>query len=255
VSARDAVGAGLPRHGRTAGLLASLVAALLLAPACASRASRPASSAATAPPASEPSEAQAAPAWSEEGLASWYGGGDGFDGKPTASGEIFDTFQFTAAHRQLPLGTIVDVTNLESGATVRVRVNDRGPFVRGRIIDVSRAAAQRLGMIGPGVARVRITIASPAPAPDAPQTDDATAASQTAAAQTGGWAVQVGSFAERDRADRHADRLRAAGFDVYLEPFQGLTRVKVGPVDSRSDAQEKLAQVEAAGFEGVVMPQ
>ena len=66
--------------------------------------------------------------------------------------------------------------------------------------------------------------------------------------------MQVGSFAERDRADRHAERLRAAGFDVYLEPYQGLTRVKVGPLDSRADAEEKLAQVEAAGFEGIVMP-
>lgn len=189
---------------------------------------------------------QVTPAWSQEGLASWYGGGDGFDGKPTASGEIFDTFQFTAAHRDLPLGTLVDVTNVETGATVRVRINDRGPFVHGRVIDLSRAAAQRVGVIGPGVAMVRLTIASPPP-PDAP-------ASAAAVSPTGGWAVQVGSFAERERADRHAERLRGAGFDVYLEAYQGLTRVKVGPVETRSDAEEKLAQVEAAGFEGVVMP-
>lgn len=214
----------------------------MLSAACASRGARP-----SAPP-PPPGEAagETAPAWSQEGLASWYGGGDGFDGKPTASGEIFDTFQFTAAHRDLPIGTIVDVTNVDTGATARVRINDRGPFVRGRIIDVSRAAAQRLGLIGPGVARVRLTIASPPP-PDAPL-------SAASVSPTGGWAVQVGSFAERDRADRHADRLRAAGFDVYLEGFQGLTRVKVGPLDTRADAEEKLAQVEAAGFEGVVMP-
>jgi cell division septation protein DedD len=91
---------------------------------------------------------------------------------------------------------------------------------------------------------VRLAIAAPAP-PDAPR---------AAVSPTGGWAVQVGSFAERDRADRHADRLRGAGFDVYLEAYQGLTRVKVGPVETRADAEEKLAQVEAAGFEGVVMP-
>jgi len=224
---------------RPSSRLAAVVLSLALASACATRASRPVSN--PIPP------EQVTPAWSEEGLASWYGGGDGFDGKPTASGEIFDTFQFTAAHRDLPLGTIVDVTNVETGTTVRVRINDRGPFVRGRIIDLSRSAAQRLGMIGPGVARVRLTIAAPATAP-------VVAAEAAPGSPTGGWAVQVGSFAERDRADRHADRLRAAGFDVYLEPYQGLTRVKVGPIESRSDAEEKLVQVEAAGFEGIVMP-
>lgn len=221
--------------------VAALLSSLAITAACASRASRhPA--APPAPPAPEEPTAET-PAWSQEGLASWYGGGDGFDGKPTASGEIFDTFQFTAAHRELPLGTLVDVVNLETGATVRLRINDRGPFVRGRIIDVSRAAAQRLGMIGPGVARVRVTIASPPPAEAAERVSP-----------TGGWAVQVGSFSERDRADRHAERLRGAGFDVYLEAYQGLTRVKVGPVETRADAEEKLAQVEAAGFEGIVMP-
>lgn len=218
----------------------TILVLLALTSACASKTPRPVSVPA-------PAEPPSTSAWSQEGLASWYGGGDGFDGKPTASGEIFDTFQFTAAHRELPLGTIVDVTNVETGASVRVRVNDRGPFVRGRIIDVSRAAAQRLGMIGPGVARVRLTIASPAPAEAATPAD-------VAATTAEGWAVQVGSFAEKDRADRHAERLRAAGFDVYLEPYQGLTRVKVGPVPSRTQAEEKLAQVEAAGFEGIVMP-
>jgi len=216
---------------------AALLSSLAVAAACASRAPRPVSH--PVPP------EEAASAWSEEGLASWYGGGDGFDGKPTASGEIFDTSQLTAAHRDLPLGTVVDVTNVETGASVRVRINDRGPFVRGRIIDLSRSAAQRVGVIGPGVAKVRLTIAETAPAP---------ALSAAAVSPTGGWAVQVGSFAERERADRHAERVRGAGFDVYLEAYQGLTRVKVGPVDTRADAEEKLAQVEAAGFEGVVMP-
>jgi rare lipoprotein A len=214
----------------------SLLLLVAMVSACASRASRPVSQ--PIPP------EEVTPAWTQEGLASWYGGGDGFDGKPTASGEIFDTSGFTAAHRDLPLGTIVDVTNVETGASVRVRINDRGPFVHGRVIDLSEAAARRIGVIGPGVAMVRLAIAAPAP-PDAPR---------AAVSPTGGWAVQVGSFAERDRADRHADRLRGAGFDVYLEAYQGLTRVKVGPVETRADAEEKLAQVEAAGFEGVVMP-
>ena len=70
---------------------------------------------------------------------------------------------------------------------------------------------------------------------------------------TGLWAVQVGSFAEKARAERHAERVRAAGFTVYFEPYQGLTRVKVGPVDSRADAEARLASLEQAGFEGIVV--
>ena len=179
--------------------------------------------------------------WSEEGLASWYGGNDGFEGKPTASGEIYDSSQMTAAHRDLPLGTIVDVTNLSNGKTVRVRINDRGPFVAGRIIDLSHEAAERIGVIGPGVARVevRVVTAGVAREPVSP---------------TGQWAVQVGSFADHDRAQRQSDRLRAAGYSVYFEPYGGLTRVKVGPLESRDDAEEKLHALEAAGFEGIVTP-
>jgi rare lipoprotein A len=184
---------------------------------------------------------EAVKGWSEEGLASWYGGDDGFEGKPTASGEIYDSSKLTAAHRDLPLGTVVDVTSLDNGRVTRVRINDRGPFVQGRVIDLSHAAAQEIQMIGPGVARVRVVVvvAGVETEPVSP---------------TGLWAVQVGSFAEKPRADRHAARVRAAGFTVFLEPYQGLTRVKVGPVDSRGDAKAKLAAIEAAGFEGIVVP-
>lgn len=175
-------------------------------------------------------------------MASWYGGGDGFDGKPTASGEIYDASGMTAAHRELPLGTVVDVTNLDNGRSVRLRINDRGPFLKGRILDLSQEAARQLGVIGPGVARVRIEVVSPPSAPPTP------------AARAGPWAVQVGSFAEPDRAARHADRVRAAGQPAYLEPYNGLSRVKVGPFPSREEAQSVLASLEAAGFEGIVVP-
>jgi rare lipoprotein A len=179
--------------------------------------------------------------WSEEGLASWYGGDDGFEGKPTASGEIYDSSKLTAAHRDLPLGTVVAVTSLDNGRVTRVRINDRGPFVKGRIIDLSLAAAREIQMIGPGVARVKIVVVV-----EGVETEPVS--------PTGLWAVQVGSFAEKARADKHAARVRAAGFTVFLEPYEGLTRVKVGPIDSRSDADEKLASLEQAGFEGIVVP-
>jgi len=95
------------------------------------------------------------------GLASWYD----LEGRRTASGERFDQRGLTAAHRSLPLGTRVRITNLANGRSVRVRINDRGPFARGRVIDVSRAAAERLGMLGSGTTRVRIEVLGPAPSP------------------------------------------------------------------------------------------
>lgn len=90
----------------------------------------------------------------QRGLASWYG--PNFVGRPTANGEVFDPEQLTAAHKSLPFGTRVRVVNLENGRSVVVRINDRGPFKPGRIIDLSRAAARRIGMIGSGVAEVRV---------------------------------------------------------------------------------------------------
>ena len=98
--------------------------------------------------------AQAAENFIQEGIASWYG--REFEGRPTASGEIFDSSKFTAAHPSLPFGTWLLVTNLHNNKQATVRVNDRGPFVAARIIDVSRAAAEQLDMIATGTAPVRI---------------------------------------------------------------------------------------------------
>ena len=92
----------------------------------------------------------------QRGIASYYG--DAFQGKPTSSGEVFDKRAMTAAHRTLALGTRVRVTNLENGKSVVVKVNDRGPYVRGRIIDLSEGAAEKLGMLDAGLARVRLTV-------------------------------------------------------------------------------------------------
>lgn len=107
----------------------------------------------TTPPVPMPKPTERA-AYVERGQASWYG--PGFHGRHTASGERFDQDALTAAHRRLPLGTRVTVTNLDNGRSVRVAINDRGPYVDGRVIDLSRAAARRLGMIDDGVVRVRI---------------------------------------------------------------------------------------------------
>lgn len=94
--------------------------------------------------------------WSEEGVASWYG--EPYHGRTTSSGEVYDMEAMTAAHRTLPFGTVVEVRNLGNGRSTVLRINDRGPFARGRILDVSRRAARELDMIGPGTARIRLTI-------------------------------------------------------------------------------------------------
>jgi peptidoglycan lytic transglycosylase len=213
----------------------SIIAAICLAAACAS--SRPAS----APPLAPADDAASATRWTEEGIASWYGGNDGFEGKPTASGEIYDSSLLTAAHRELPLGTVVEVWSAENRQRVRVRINDRGPFIAGRIIDLSRAAAGKLGLIEPGTGRVRLTILKLGPA--APLIS-----------ASGLWSVQIGSFADASNAKRHADRARSTGRTVSLEPYRGLTRVKVGAYPSRGAAQDVLAAPERQGFEGIVVP-
>jgi len=119
------------------------------------------------------------------GLASWYG--HPYDGRPAANGEIYDMETLVAAHRTLPFGTKVRVVNLDNGKTVDVRIIDRGPFVSGRIIDLSHAAAEKIDLIGPGVARVRLDIISaPPPMPEAASF----------------YAVQVGAFADRTRAEK-----------------------------------------------------
>lgn len=178
----------------------------------------------------------------EIGVASWYGDDeDGFAGKPTASGQVMDPSRLTAAHRQLPFGSVVRVENLDNGKSVEVIVNDRGPFVRGRVIDLSRAAAAAIGLIDPGTARVRLTVLRQGTGlePESP---------------TGAWAVQIGAFADRSHADRQRDRAMSYGHRVLLEPHDGVTRVKVGPFDSRSEAEKALVQLESEGFEGIVVP-
>jgi rare lipoprotein A len=94
--------------------------------------------------------------YAETGVASWYG--KKFHGRQTANGERYDMYGMTAAHKTLPFGTMVEVTNLTNGKKVTVRINDRGPFIRGRIIDLTYTAAKKIDMIGPGTAKVRIRV-------------------------------------------------------------------------------------------------
>jgi rare lipoprotein A len=161
----------------------------------------------------------------EEGVASWYG--PGFHGRQTASGEVYDMEAPTAAHRTLPFGTLVRVHNLESGESTELRINDRGPFVRGRIIDVSRSGARELGLLGPGIARVRVEVLG---APTAGPTC---------------WEVQAGAFRERENAEDLRRRLGEAGFTARTqEGPDGVLRVRVGPFDSPEEAQQAEGRVD-----------
>src|SRR5579883_909510 len=129
----------------------------------------------------------------ENGIASWYGAP--YHGRPAASGEIYDQEQLTAAHRTLPFNTWVEVTNLENEKRVDVRITDRGPFVNGRIIDLSLAAAREIDMVRTGIARVRLKVIDP-PA--------------QAQASTTEYAVQAGAFSTCERAQKVAEKLEDA---------------------------------------------
>jgi rare lipoprotein A len=162
-----------------------------------------------------------------QGLASWYGGR--FHGRLTSSGEVFDTNDLTAAHRTLPFGTRVRVTNLDNGRSVIVKINDRGPFVEGRVIDLSRAAAEELDMINLGVAHVSLEIV------------DFTSDKEL-------YAVQVGAYGREQNAENARARLEGAGFVVTLEKTAlGITRVSTRAIAAR-DLPEFRRKLEALGF-------
>jgi rare lipoprotein A len=156
------------------------------------------------------------------GVASWYGGK--FHGRLTSSGEVFDTNEMTAAHKTLPFGTMVKVTNLDNGKAAVVKINDRGPFVEGRIIDLSRAAAEEIDMLGQGVARVSLEIVS-------------------FAADKEVFAIQVGAYGIEKNAEKARLVLETAGFVVTIER-NGLNvaRVLVRGIPSPSlpDVRRKL---------------
>ena len=170
------------------------------------------------------------------GVASWYG--PDFHGKPTSSGEIYDMYQLTCAHNSFPLGTTVMVTNLENGKSIEVKVNDRGPFVKERIIDLSYAAAQILGVWEKGTAYVKVEGFGPL------------------VQEIQRFTVQVGSFIDEANARQLVDQLRKDFENVYvntLETFsQKYHRVRVGLFDAKEPAlsiAEKLSQM---GFKVLV---
>ena len=184
------------------------------------------------------------------GIASWYG--PGFHGNRTANGEIYDQFELTAAHPSLPLGTRAMVTNLANGRAVEVRINDRGPFVDGRAIDLSYAAARTIGLVGPGTGRVRIELLGKAPPP-------ATHLLPAPARElpTSSYTIEVAALADPTKAD-HLRRVLASRFpDAFVVPVAGTTgryyRVRIGPYPLRGVAVARAELVNRLGYPAILM--
>ena len=202
------------------------------------------------------------------GVASWYG--PGFHGRRTANGEVYDQYELTAAHPSLPLGTRVMVTNLVNGRSVEVRINDRGPFVDGRIIDLSYAAARVLGMIGPGTMEVRLQVlegatevASRRPATVAPPVERRRPPEPARrpppdepVEPRGSYAVLVATLSDRGLAEHLRSRIalkfpdaRVAPIDVRSDRYY---RVQIGPYEYRRLAVARAELVGRFGYPAVI---
>ncbi len=186
------------------------------------------------------------------GKASWYGGK--FHGRPTASGETFDMYEPSAAHKTLPLGTLVSIKNLSNNKQITVRINDRGPFVKGRVVDLSYAAGREIGLIGPGVADVRI-VALAEEVGRRGTGPDALPLVEVKDYVKGEFTIQVGAFEEEENALALASRLDVLYDYTHVTPFTDeagriFYRVRVSKSASLSQAFKVAEHLERLGFAG-----
>lgn len=185
--------------------------------------------------------------YDETGVASWYG--PGFHALDTANGERYDQDDLTAAHKTLPMPSYVEVTNLENGRKLVVRINDRGPFAKGRIIDLSRRSAQLLGVDKAGTAKVRVrrifpdgkTVVALAAAPPPPPPPPAKPSGSVSY-------VQVAALSDPGRIAWLKGYLAGFGPVITEGAPGGLTRVRLGPYEAVDDANAALAKLRAAGY-------
>ena len=196
------------------------------------------------------------PASELQGLASYYA--EPYHGRRTASGEVFDSYQeLTAAHRTLPFGTVVKVTNQQNGKDVEVRINDRGPFAEGRVIDLSLKAAREIDMVRAGLVPVKLMVVKEgssrvSPKPSTPST--VSPASPTPAA--GAFTVQVGAFESRDVAESLKKNLEQRYKNVTIETFsttRTFYRVRVGRLDDMASAEQLVKTLRAEKFDPFVV--
>ena len=175
----------------------------------------------------------------ETGVSSWYG--PNFHGKLTANGEVYDMDGITAAHRTLPFGTILLVENLDNGKTVQVRVNDRGPYAKNRIIDLSRGAAKQIDMIGPGTARVRLYLL---------QGDLENSRITDLKVPT--YTVQLGSFQDKKEAQKHAAEIKGSRIENIKIDRQNYYRVYFGTYTDPEKAKKEMTRLNKLGHAGFV---
>ena len=187
------------------------------------------------------------------GYASWYG--YPYHGRKTASGEVYDMYQLTAAHKTLPLGTVVRVSNQDNGREVEVRINDRGPFVEGRIIDLSYAAAKQIQIVGPGMALVKLSVLATLnrmPPAQAPVVLASSTVSRTAMPAPR-YGVQVGAFRQKDNAQRLQEEILHRHAPVTIAQSGDLFKVLVGVEASEAAAQSLAASLRKEHFAGSVV--
>ena len=188
--------------------------------------------------------------WTEVGVASWYG--HPYHGRKAANGETYDMNKMTAAHKRLPFDTWLNVKNLSNGKTTKVRINDRGPFVGNRIIDLSRAAASDINMIGSGTARVRLTVIRP---PSGSGGKSRNRTSPASAKQEGKFDIQLGVFSSQANAQALAQKATKRGHPSTVQKFSqsGATRYRVvARGGSFKEANARLAKLKRQGFAGII---
>ncbi|MBP1708866.1 MAG: RlpA-like lipoprotein precursor [Deltaproteobacteria bacterium] len=186
----------------------------------------------------------------EYGKASWYG--KDFHGRPTSSGEIYNMYGRTAAHKLLPLDTVVKVTNLTNQKTLILPVNDRGPFVKGRVIDLSYGAARDLDMVGPGVVDVKVE-ALAREVGNVKGRDGFTPLVEVQDFRRGEFTIQVGAFESQQNASKLAERLRGSLDEVRITAYEDATgktfhRVQVSKSETLDQAEAMEKKLEAMGF-------
>ncbi|MDH3882762.1 MAG: septal ring lytic transglycosylase RlpA family protein [Desulfobacterales bacterium] len=187
----------------------------------------------------------------QHGIASWYG--RDFHGKKTSNGETYNMYAMTAAHKTLPLGTYVEVHNRENSRSVVVRINDRGPFVRGRIIDLSYTAARDIGIVGPGTARVEV-VALGRPASSAGSSASTYVQDDY---YSGNFTFQVGAFLNRENAEKLKRKLDQTYKNAHIVEYDNgvniFYRVRVGKVSTLEQAQEYEAYLIQNGFPDAIV--
>lgn len=175
----------------------------------------------------------------EEGVASWYG--PNFHGNLTANGETYNMNGITAAHRTLPFNTVVRVNNLDNGKSVEVRINDRGPFAKNRIIDLSKGAAQKIDMVGPGTANVELILV-----------DGNLENSRTTNLKVSTFTVQLGSFQNENKAFNHSREVSGSRVEVFNVNGDTYYRVFYGIYTDKDEANKQMKKLRRQGYDGYV---